>query len=194
MQTTSLRELTNEKHKRAERSKLVHRMLKGAMTEKQYYEYLSNQLMAYYILESYADYKKLFDGIESIKRTTNISNDLRELEQKHGFETIMITDATKRYIDYIQDISADPDKLLAHIYVRHMGDLSGGQIIKRYVPGSGTYYDFSEDVNVLKEKLRSKLNDLMAEEANKCFDMIYEMFEELEENFNDVGSTNKTQG
>ena len=75
-----------------------------------------------------------------------------------------------------------------------MGDLSGGQIIKRYVPGSGTYYDFSEDVNVLKEKLRSKLNDLMAEEANKCFDMIYEMFEELEENFNDVGSTNKTQG
>ena len=24
----------------------------------------------------------------------------------------------------------DPEKLMAHIYVRHMGDLSGGQMIK----------------------------------------------------------------
>ncbi len=191
MQTLSLRELTHEKHKRAEKSKFVGRMLKGGMTEKQYYIYLSNQLLAYYTLETYANYKNIFDGIEAIKRSVSISDDLRELEQLHGFETGKIADATQRYMDYIQDISADKDKLLAHIYVRHMGDLSGGQIIKRFVPGSGKYYEFSEDVSELKEKLRSKLNDSMADEANKCFDMVYELFEELEDEFNDVGSSHK---
>ena len=41
----------------------------------------------------------------------------------------------KEYMDHLmlmQDES--PNKLMAHIYVRHMGELSGGQMIKRKIP------------------------------------------------------------
>jgi len=31
----------------------------------------------------------------------------------------------------------DPHKVMAHVYVRHMGDLSGGQMIKKKIPGAG---------------------------------------------------------
>ena len=33
-------------------------------------------------------------------------------------------------------------KLYAHIYVRHMGDLSGGQMIMKKTPGPNRYYRF----------------------------------------------------
>ena len=41
-----------------------------------------------------------------------------------------------------------PEKIMAHIYVRHMGDLSGGQMIRRKVPGLGKMYKFDINKNV----------------------------------------------
>jgi len=75
----------------------------------------------------------------------------------------------------------DPDKLMAHIYVRHMGDLSGGQMIAKRVPGLGRYYKFDADVNEYKEKIREKINDSMAEEAKICFDYATELFKDMME-------------
>jgi hypothetical protein len=69
---------------------------------------------------------------------------------------------------------------MAHIYVRHMGDLSGGQMIAKKVPGSGRYYQF-EDVDVLKNKIRERLSDELAEEANLAFDFSIAMFQQLME-------------
>lgn len=79
----------------------------------------------------------------------------------------------------MKDIMDDPHKLMAHIYVRHMGDLSGGQMIKKKVPGSGRYYEFDGDIKELKEKIRSKCNDDMAEEAKLCFDFATDLFKEM---------------
>jgi heme oxygenase len=166
-------------------------MIKKEITPYQYYVYLSNQLLCYYVLESAATNKGLLNGIEVIKRSNQISKDLTELEREHGFSIPKHLKSIDRYIDYVGSISSEPDRLMAHIYVRHMGDLSGGQILRKLVPGSGLHYQFDEDVDVLKQKIRDKLHDGMADEANRCFDMIYEFFEELEQEFNDVGSSNK---
>ena len=76
-------------------------------------------------------------------------------------------------------IKDDPDKLMAHIYVRHMGDLSGGQMIARKIPGSGTMYQFDDDVDVLKDKIRTRLDDSMADEAKICFDFATQLFKEM---------------
>ena len=73
----------------------------------------------------------------------------------------------------------DPKKLMAHIYVRHMGDLSGGQMIAKRVPGSGNYYKFDADVNEYKEKIRAKCDDSMAEEAKICFDYATGLFKDM---------------
>lgn len=187
----NLRQLTLDNHKRAERSNFIRRMIKKEMTPYQYYVYLSNQLLCYYVLESTASSRGLLTGLESIRRASNISKDLTELEGFYGFTDPGHLKATDKYVKYVETIGADSDKLMAHIYVRHMGDLSGGQILKKLVPGAGKHYEFQEDVDILKEKIREKLHDGMADEANRCFDMIYEFFEELETVFHDVGSPDK---
>jgi heme oxygenase len=75
-------------------------------------------------------------------------------------------------------IKDDPKKLMAHIYVRHMGDLAGGQMIAKRIPGSGKYYQF-ENADDLKTKVRQKIDDSMADEAKVCFDFAAKFFEEM---------------
>ena len=76
----------------------------------------------------------------------------------------------------------DKDKLFAHVYVRHMGDLSGGQMIKNKVPGSGKMYTFeamTHSVDEMKTLIRKRTKDSMSDEANIAFDFSTKIFEEL---------------
>jgi heme oxygenase len=81
-------------------------------------------------------------------------------------------------MDYIMSIKDQPQRLMAHIYVRHMGDLAGGQMIAKKVPGSGKYYQF-EDPETLKAAIRERLDDSMADEAKVCFDFATRFFKEM---------------
>jgi hypothetical protein len=45
-------------------------------------------------------------------------------------------------------------------------------------PGSGKMYDF-DDVETLKQTVRSQLSDDMADEANRCFEFAIQLFKEL---------------
>lgn len=186
--THNLRELTLEHHRRAERSDFVRRIIKKTITDEQYYVYLCNQLLCYNILEHWAEKNGILVGIENIKRASNLSNDIMDFKIKYGYKIPVVTDASLKYYDYVnEEINQDPEKLMAHIYVRHMGDLSGGQILKKLVPGEGEHYIFDEDVDGLKDKIRVKLHDGLADEARKCFDMVGDMFEDLEKEFDSMG-------
>ena len=71
---------------------------------------------------------------------------------------------------------------MAHIYVRHFGDLHGGQMIARKVPGSGEYYKFNDAEGLIAE-VRSRLvnkEDLYVDEAIKCFEFATDLFKELD--------------
>jgi hypothetical protein len=59
-----------------------------------------------------------------------------------------------------------------------MGDLAGGQMIAKRIPGSGKYYQF-ENVDDLKTKIRAKVDDSMADEAKVCFGYAAKFFEEM---------------
>ena len=112
-------------------------------------------------------------------RREAIKEDLQELESLYGFsfDPSLFVPSTSEYPTYIE--SLDYEGLLAHMYVRHFGDMYGGSIIQKRVPGSGKMYDF-EDKDNLKESLRSMLDDSMADEANRCFEFAIRLFEELE--------------
>ena len=88
--------------------------------------------------------------------------------------------STRNHIDRIIRISKDDDKLMAHIYVRHGGDLYGGQMIKEMVPGSATVYDFVDVKKSIKE-LESRLNDNMESEARMSFMYAQSLFDELKD-------------
>jgi heme oxygenase len=62
-----------------------------------------------------------------------------------------------------------------------MGDLSGGQMISKKVPGAGTMYQFEDNVSVLKDKIRARLNDSMADEAKIAFDFATKLFQQMKE-------------
>jgi len=180
--SNNLRELTGEHHKSVERSSFVRRIIKKTITPREYHLYMCNQLLCYNILEYWAEINGVLNGIEAIKRSVKISNDIQELELAHGYRSPLLTGATLKYHNYINEvINNDPEKLLAHVYVRHMGDMSGGQILKKLIPGSGQHYVFDGDIDSLKENLRSKLHDGLAEEAKLCFDMVGDIFVELED-------------
>jgi heme oxygenase len=55
----------------------------------------------------------------------------------------------------------------------------GGAMIAKRIPGSGKMYQF-ENKQELIAMVREKLDDSLADEANKCFDFAIKLFEELE--------------
>jgi len=172
-----LRELTMQHHKDAERSNFAKKLVSGKITRNEYEQYLYNMKIVYSILETCGVKLGVMDGIEAIRRKNNIKRDLRRL----GNPNFTPCKATIEYVDYLAHIT-DSEKILAHIYVRHMGDLSGGQIIANRIKDKlpTHFYQFDEDQDMLKEKLREKLNNDMADEAMVAFDYAHKIFLELD--------------
>ena len=173
----SLKELTKENHTNAERQAFVKVLFSGSIDPKLYATYLKNQHPQYEILEVCAMPHGLLTGLPDIRRAPAINADFVEL---WGEDTTMpkMCPVVKDYMDYIMSIKDDPKRLMAHIYVRHMGDLAGGQMIAKKVPGSGKYYQF-EDPETLKAAIRERLDDSMADEAKVCFDFATRFFKEM---------------
>jgi heme oxygenase len=59
-----------------------------------------------------------------------------------------------------------------------MGDLFGGQMIAKRVPGSGRFYQF-KDPEKLKEQIRAELTDDLGDEARIAFQWAIKIMKEL---------------
>jgi heme oxygenase len=175
---SKLKELTWENHQKAERTEHARKLLKG-MTPREYHRYIYNQYVQYAVLESRATELGVLDGVERICRAKNINQDMVELEREHGIQrnVDLLCPVVARYTGHVMGLES-ADDILAHVYVRHFGDMYGGQMIRKRNPGSGKMYDF-DNVDELKATVREKLNDDMADEANRCFEFAMELFEEL---------------
>lgn len=188
MQT--LKELTKEAHRSAERTSFMQRLMKKTITPYQYYVYIYNQLFMYTTLEYHANRAGIFDGdLVNLQRTEAIYDDEFQMRTVNNFDAPPLFPASLDYVNYIETISNDKDRLFAHVYVRHMGDLSGGQIIKKLVPGPTSLYEFEGDVEELKTAVRSKLHNGLEEESKVCFSMVQKFLEELEEYLGNVEPT-----
>ena len=80
-------------------------------------------------IENYL-YATYFRDTPNLLRAEHIHYDYRIMDRYIGAPP-EITQSTKEYIEHIESIQDEAMKLYAHIYVRHMGDLSGGQMIMR---------------------------------------------------------------
>jgi heme oxygenase len=173
----SLKELTYEHHRNAERQQFVKVLMSGHIDPKLYATFMYNQHQQYNILEVCSMSHGLMNGLMDIRRAPNIWADYEELWEDKDNPPELLS-VTKEYADHIMSIKDDEKKLFAHIYTRHMGDLSGGQMIRKKIPGSGTLYNF-ENGTALKELIRERLDDSMADEAKICFDFATKTFQEL---------------
>lgn len=177
---SNLKELTKEEHTNAERQAFVKVLMSGRINPKLYATYLWNQHKKYDILEAMAMVQGLLNDFPTIRRKMKIEEDFLELWEDKEHPPVIVP-STLEYINHMRSIMTDPDKLMAHIYVLHMGDLSGGQMIAKRAPGQGRMYQFEGDIQDIKEKIRAKTNDGMAEEAKFVFQSSTKLFQEIME-------------
>ena len=174
----ALRDLVKDVHTDAEKSPWANLLMSGNITKPQYAGYLYQQEMIYRALEIRAGELGMLDDIAGIARRSKIAADFRELDIKHS---IYPTPSTLEYCTYVKDISQQ--QCWAHIYVRHFGDMYGGNMIAKVIPGEGEMYKFEEKGKLISY-VRDKLSDDMQDEARLVFKYATRLFKELENVYN----------
>lgn len=162
----SLKELTKDKHTEAERTPFMRAVIKGEIPKDIWADYTYNKSLWYQAIETKARAEGLLDDLPDLERTHQLYLDYKEMtdgEFKHQYRAAAID-----YHRYILDL--EPGLVAAHLYVWHMGDLFGGQMIKKilnYVPHRNLEF---KDVDTLKVTIRTKLGDDLGDEAKVAFD------------------------
>jgi heme oxygenase len=179
-----IREATKEQHRQAEQQQFVKTLMSGEIHPKLYAIFLYNLSHCYAALEKWSQYQGLLDSLPDITRAEKLAHDCQDLWVRITPQP-NVTDSTKRYIEHIDSIRREPAKLFAHVYVRYLGDLYGGQMIKAKTPGANTYLDFDntkELIQTIRETISSYTEtdaDAVIAEAKICFEYATELFKEM---------------
>lgn len=176
-----LKEATWEHHKAAERQEFVSKMFKGELSDKEYATFCYNQILQYQALEVTADTHGVIKDMPDIIRHQLINKDYYELWDADTPPPVL--NVTKEFVDYIYGLDGDKCRLMAHIYTRHMGDLMGGQMLKKCTPGSSQWHTF-DDPDTLKMRIREEIGECMGsekivDEVKVAYEFATKTFEEM---------------
>ena len=165
----TLKEATHDKHKEAERMLFNVKMFKGELTNEQYAKYLLSQLEIFSAIEE--NFQMPHEGL---KRKYAVIEDLKSLD----FHQLEIVDnASLNYGAYLRGLTQE--QINAHIYLNYLAIMFGGQMMKANTPGAGNMYEF-ENMMECAGAVRAIQKDEWADEVNKGFDFMIEIFKELE--------------
>lgn len=177
----SLKEITKDLHHEAETTQFAKLLLGGKISDKDYANYLYQLVLIYNAIELGNRVEGNFANLPGLERTHAIYQDFIEIAGiDHTYKWLP---GTIEYYNYLLDLVRDSTKrprIKAHLYCRHMGDLYGGQIIKRQVAhiSKGRFYDF-KNPEELKVAIRSELTDDLGDEARVAFEWAIKMMREL---------------
>jgi heme oxygenase len=175
----SLREITKDLHTDAERTEFAKKLLSGNIPVEDYANYLYQMVLIYNPIEMGNRLQGNFANLPDIERTWAIYQDFIELAGKdHSYTWLP---STVDYHHYLLELLHDPARkhlIKAHLYCRHMGDLYGGQILAKRVPGQGRFYKF-KDPERLKEQIRAELTDDLGDEARVAFEWAIKIMRDL---------------
>lgn len=200
--STALREGTAELHREAERAGIMRELLRGRVTRGGYCALLRNLHALYLTLEANLIRHAANPAISLISlpvlaRAAALASDLESLHGARWEREIPLEAAMVRYVERLDDVARTaPRALLAHAYVRYLGDLSGGQIVRRVTASAlaltedlgQAFYRFSEAPEVLAARLRSALDSIpltpeeqarLVDEARLAFRYHIELFKQL---------------
>ncbi|MEM9276045.1 MAG: heme oxygenase (biliverdin-producing) [Cyanobacteria bacterium P01_F01_bin.143] len=204
---TMLREGTKKSHTMAENVGFVKCFLKGVVEPKSYRKLVANLYFVYSAMEEEMEKLKDHPVLSNIyypvlNRQQSLEQDLQYYFGSNWENEAVISAAGKEYVARIREIAkTQPELLVAHSYTRYLGDLSGGQILKKISQramnlsdGEGTaFYEFPEipDEKEFKNQYRQAMDELpvdmataeqIVDEANDAFGMNMKLFQELEGN------------
>jgi heme oxygenase (biliverdin-producing, ferredoxin) len=179
-----LREGTKHSHTMAENTAFMKCFLKGIVEKEPFRKLTANLYLVYSALEAELQRYSTHAVVSLIyfpllNRKANLENDLAFYYGEDWREQILALEAGKTYVARIHEIAnTEPALLVAHAYVRYMGDLSGGQSLKKIVrsamdlpldQGTGLY-EFEqlptvEAIRAFKAQYRDALNALPVDDA-----------------------------
>ncbi|MDJ0797232.1 MAG: heme oxygenase (biliverdin-producing) [Calothrix sp. MO_167.B12] len=203
-----LREGTKQSHTVVENTAFMQCFLKGIVEKHSFRTLIANLYFIYSALEVELQRHIAHPVVGMIwfpelHRQQNLEQDLAFYYGEDWRQEIEPSQSTNAYVARIHEVgSVEPVLLVAHAYIRYMGDLSGGQSLKAMVrssiqlpPDKGTaLYEFeslptAEARKAFKGKYRHALNSLpveddlsqrMIDEANYAFELNHNIFHELE--------------
>jgi heme oxygenase len=173
----SLKELTQENHAAAENTLFMKAVFKNSLPKDLWADFTYQKSLFYNAIECCANAAGLLKDLPDIQRTYYLYKDYMGLTNQtlqHSYRKNAIG-----YYQYILSLYPDADKIMAHLYVWHMGDMFGGQMIKKLVPGPHQGLTF-KDAPSLIQAVRGKINDSMADEANVAFDWAIKILKEYD--------------
>ena len=194
---------TRTLHSEAERSPFMSALLRGRMNRDAYLALLHNLHAIYAALEPALQRHAAHPAIAlfhlaSLARTRSLRDDMAVLqEDQDPFAPDRLEPACTGYVRRLHALdSASPGLLIAHAYVRYLGDLSGGQLLRSIVarslhlpPGVGTaFYDFGDAAATaaLTRAFRAAMEravvddeDELVAEAKRGFEWHRQLFDEL---------------
>lgn len=203
-----LREGTKHSHTMAENTAFMKCFLKGIVELEPFRKLVADLYFLYSTIETEIRRHKDHPIVGAIyfpelERQQKLEQDLAYYYGDNWRNEITATPAGKEYVDRLEEISkTNPVLLVAHAYVRYMGDLSGGQSLKKIIrsalnlpPDQGTgLHEFDliptvEAKRAFKIKYRDVLNALdiddnlaqqIVDEANYAFELNRNVMHELE--------------
>ncbi|XP_048355115.1 heme oxygenase 1 [Sphaerodactylus townsendi] len=203
----ALKETTKEVHEQAENTQFMKSFQRGKVSLREFKLYLASLYYIYSALEEESErnkdnpvYAPVYFPAE-LNRTAALEKDLEYFYGPTWRWEIQCHEATQKYVDRLHHVGQhEPELLVAHAYTRYLGDLSGGQILKKiaqnslHLPKTGeglTFFSFPGITNISKFKqlYRARMNTIpmdaatekrILEEAEKTFQLNIEVFEELQ--------------
>lgn len=198
--SAALHDSTMDAHERAETATFITRLMGGEGSADGLVALLRQSLPVYEALENacrdVGPDPRLAPILDPrLNRTDALRADL-EFHQSAGrtFETIV--PAVEDYVAELRACAGNAAALIGHHYVRYLGDLSGGQIIKTMVrrhygvEEGMSFYDFDiPKPKVYKDGYRAALDALPLSEAERdaalaaatrAFDLNHQLFLDLE--------------
>ncbi len=177
-----LRADTKALHTAAERSAFMQRLLRGEMPREAYCALLRNLQAIYAALEAALARHAALPALapfpmRALRRAPALESDLTRLHGTDWRDAIALQPAALAYAQRLRELDASqPRLLLAHAYVRYLGDLSGGQLLRRIVArdfgiaegeGGTAFYDFGAppDAQALARAFRDALGEIALDAA-----------------------------
>lgn len=161
---------TKNIHKYVENLPIMKQILESNITPQKYLNYLCQLKHIYRAIETNYYYEML-DWDFNLYQKCN--HDIEELQKKFNLKTPEILPITQIYCDYLAKLTII--HISAHAYVRYMGDIYGGSIIKNKLDTewSTTVYDI-ENKDTKKQQIIQFINelycyDIFKSEVNSAF-------------------------
>jgi heme oxygenase len=203
--SSSLYQGTKDIHTQVEQHAFVRRLLTDTLESASYQQYLVDLKLVYSVLEeemssnlkTEPELNKIY--FPELNRSKELDADLSSNSFKDFPRNT--SEAALSYAEHLSLLGRqEPILLAAHAYVRYLGDLSGGMILKRHVekkwPDATHFYNFSElfktyeksNATAFKDFYKEKLDSLVAneqtrqrliQEAHLAFEYAEKMFDAI---------------